>query len=564
MAIPAPSAAEVGVAPARRWSPLPVFFGRRRAPVLVIAIAVALAAFMAVPLFYVFYRGLTGSSEVWDRLIDDRLPDLFVSTLKLAICVSLVTVVVGVGLAWLIVRTDLPGRGVFVWLAAMPLSVPPYVGALVYIAILGPNGYVEEWLSALTGTRERDLPMPEYYSLGGTTLALSLFTYPYVYLMASAALRSFNPTLEEASAASGRRMLSTFWSVVLPLLRPAIGAGVLLVALYVLSDFGTVSLMRYDTFSRAIYDQFTSRFDRSAASILSTVLVLITIVVLWGQSFSEGRARYYQTIGGWRPPRPVKLGRWRYPALAAVVTVLSLALFIPIGLLVYWTVEGLTDSSVASDVWSYSDDSIYTYAWNSLWTAAAAATLAVLVALPLAFLAVRFDSPFSRWLARLSQAGYALPGVVVGLSLIFLLNNYVEWLYGSAFVVVLAYLLRFYPQAHQSTTAALTQVSPNMEEAARSLGRRPERAFLEVTVPFIRPGLMAGWALVFLTSLKELPATLLLRPAGFDTLPVRIWINSSEGIFTLAAPLALLLVLCSAVPLYFLLRQSRVGPTVIT
>lgn len=533
--------------------------GKRRPPLSALLAALAVAALMTIPLFYVLYRGLTGGSDAWERLWDNRLPELLSSTIKLAVCVSLATAFTGVALAWFIVRTDLPGRNLLAWLAAMPLSIPPYVGAIVYIAILGPRGYLEDGLSALTGIRGRDLPLPDYFSLGGTVFALTLFTYPYVYLMAAAALRSFNPVYEEAAAASGNSAIATFRRVVLPLLRPSIGAGVLLVALYVLSDFGTVSLMRYDTFTSAIYLQFTARFDRSAASVLSMVLVLLTLAVLYGQSISEGKARYYQTTGGWRPPRQVKLGAWRYPALAFVLLVVGLALFLPIGMLIYWTIDGLTDSSTASQVWSYSDDSIYTYAWNSLWTAGLAATLALFLALPLAFLAVRFDSPVSRWLSRFSQAGYALPGVVVALSLVFLLNNYVDWVYGTTFVVVLAYVLRFYPQAHQSTVAALAQVGPNLEEAARSMGRRPERAFFEVTVPFIAPGLLAGWALVFMTSLKELPATLLLRPAGFDTLPVRIWINSSEGIFSLAAPFALALIACSALPLYFLLTRSRLG-----
>jgi iron(III) transport system permease protein len=542
-----------------RFRPWAFLFGDRRPPPGLSLVAIACAAFMTIPLAYVLYRGFSADREVWDRLIDDRLFELLWSTAKLAVVVSIITVAIGVALAWLIVRTDLPGRGIASWLAAMPLAVPPYVGALVYIAVLGPRGYVEDWLATLTGTEGRDLPLPEFFSLGGTAFALSLFTYPYVYLMAAAALRSFNPALEEASAAAGHSTGATFRRVVLPLLRPAIGSGVLLVALYVLSDFGTVSLMRYDTFTSAIYQQFTARFDRSAASILASVLVLITLGLLWAHALSEGRGRYYQTASTWRPPQLIKLGRWRYVALSFVLAVFALSLFIPIGLLAYWTIDGLTDSSTASEVWSYSDHSIYTYAWNSLWTAGLAATAATLISLPLGLLVVRFNSLFSRWLTRFSQAGYALPGVVVALSLVFLLNRYVDWLYGTTLVVVMAYVLRFYPQAHQSTVSALAQVAPAAEEAARSLGRRPERAFAEVTVPFIAPGLLAGWALVFLTSLKELPATLLLRPAGFDTLPVRIWTNSSEGLLPLAAPFALVLILCSAVPLYVVLNRLRLN-----
>jgi iron(III) transport system permease protein len=520
---------------------------------------VAVGCFMTVPLIYVLYRGASADLDIWQQLWETRLPDLLGNTIKLVLAVSLSATVTGVAMAWLIVRSDLPGRHTFQWLAAMPLAVPPYVGALAYISLLGPRGYLEDWLSWLTGIEGRDLSMPEFFGLGGATFVLVIFTYPYVYLMAAAALRNSNPALEEAAAASGHSAWSTFRRVVAPLLRPAVGGGVLLVALYALADFGEVTLLRYQTFTYAIYQQFTARFDRSAALMLSSVLVIFTLVLLYCQALAQGGARFYQTTGARRPPRVVRLGRWRYPALCFVLLVLSLALLIPIGLLTYWTVDGLTDRSTFREVWSYSEGSIWTYAWHSVWTAALGATLAVAAAVPLALLAIRFDSLPSRWLARLAQAGYALPGLVVALSLIFLLNRYVDVLYGSVLVIVLAYVLLFYTQAHQAVAASLAQVSPNMEEAAQALGRPPLRAFLEVTMPLIRPGLVAGWALVFLTALKELPATLLLRPAGFDTLSVRIWVNSSEGFVELAAPLALMLIACAAVPLYFLLTRSRLG-----
>jgi iron(III) transport system permease protein len=537
--------------------------GARRPPLLLVVLALVTAVFMTVPLIYVLYRGLSADPEIWQRLWETRLPELFTNTIKLVVAVSAGAAVTGVALAWLVVRTDLPGRSLFSWLAAMPLAVPPYVGALAYIALLGPGGYVEDWLSAITGVDGRDLPMPEFFGLGGAAFVLVIFTYPYVFLLAGAALRTSDRSLEVAAAAAGHGTLSTLRRVVLPLLTPAVGAGVLLVALYTLADFGEVSLMRYQTFTYAIYQQFTARFDRSAAAMLSSVLVVLTILLLWAQALSQSRRRYHQA-GSSKPPRVVHLGRWRYPALAFVLLVMSLALFIPIGLLVYWTIDGLNDSSTVSQVWSYSDDSIYSYAWHSLWTSALAATIAVLAALPLALLATRFDSPASRWLSRFAQAGYALPGIVVALSVIFLLNRYFDALYGSTLVVVIAYVLLFYTQAHQAVMASLAQVPPAIEEAARSLGRRPERAFAEATLPLIVPGLVAGWALVFLTSLKELPATLLLRPAGFDTLPVRIWINSSEGVVALAAPLALVLIACASLPLYLLLRRSELGFRVLS
>jgi iron(III) transport system permease protein len=237
--------------------------------------------------------------------------------------------------------------------------------------------------------------------------------------------------------------------------------------------------------------------------------------------------------------------------------VLTAGLLLPIGTLVYWTIEGMRDESSAAEIWRQSTGGLDGYLINSLWSAAAAATIAVVLALPLAALRARHRGPGSAGIEKVAQAGYALPGVVVALSVVFLLNNWAPVVYGTVFAVVIAYVLRFFPQAYQSSSASYMQVSPAMEDAARTMGRPAWRATMETTLPLIMPGIVTGWALVFITALKELPATLLLRPAGFDTLPVRVWIQASEGVFTLAAPAALLLIACSTVPLLIVVWRSR-------
>jgi iron(III) transport system permease protein len=281
-------------------------------------------------------------------------------------------------------------------------------------------------------------------------------------------------------------------------------------------------------------------------------------VLLFSQTILQGRARYYQDVANWRVREPIRLGWWRWPAFAAAAAVTSLALVFPIVALVYWSIQGLRDDSVAAQIWSTSSGGLLDFAWNSIWSSAIAATIAASLSLVLASLRARHPGAASASIEKLAQAGYALPGVVVALSVVFLLNNYLPILYGTVAAVILAYVLRFFPQAYQSTSAAYAQVSPAAEDAARTMGRPAWRATLEVVLPLIAPGLLTGWALVFLTALKELPATLLLRPAGFDTLPVRIWTNSSEGLFTLAAPAALALIACSAVPMTFLIMRTRV------
>jgi len=539
--------------PGTRWQQrIESVLWRGRPPSLVaLALAVAIAAFMAIPLVYVVYRGIDGGAETWSRLWDTRLPTLLRNTIELTVAVSICTAIVGGGLAWIVTRTDIPLRGLWSWLLAVPLVVPPYVGAFVYIAYLGPRGWLYDWTNG-------SLTFPEFYGFRGATLVLTLFTYPYVFLTTSAALRRFNPAFRDAAAVAGASGWRRFVTITIPLARPALVAGVMLAALYVLSDFGTVSLLRERTFTQEIYRQLTGRFDRSAASALSTVLIFMTMILLFSQTLLQGRARYYQDAGAaWRPAPPVRLGWWKAPALLAVMAVVTAALLIPIGTLIYWTIEGLRDDSTAAEIWGASSGGLWRYAWNSIWSAGLGATVAALLALIVAALRARHPGPASAVIEKVAQAGYALPGVIVALSVVFLLNNWLPLLYGTVFAVIMAYVLRFFPQAYQSTSTSYLQVSPAAEDAAKTMGRPPWRATLEVTVPLIMPGLLTGWALVFITALKELPATLLLRPAGFDTLPVRIWIQSSEGIFTLAAPAALVLIACSSVPMGFLIWRSR-------
>lgn len=517
-----------------------------------------MAGFVATPLAYILYRGLTGGAEAWLRLAQTRLAGLMANTLALAVAVTTGTVIVGVSLAWLVEHTDLPGRRTWRWLLAVPLAIPAFIGAVVHVALWRPRGGIVPQLLHRWFGLPLDLPLPSPFGFFGAAAMLTLFMYPYVFLLSAAAFRSIHASLEETARSFGRGPLQTLWEVILPALRPGIGAGALLVALDVLAEYGTVSLLRYQTFSAAIFLQLSGRYDRAAAAVLSAVLVALALLVLWGEIRLQGQARFYQVNTRWRPAPPIPLGAWRIPALVVVLTVVAMSLVVPITALSIWTVQGFLDESYLASVWRFSPGGMWGYVWNSLWSAGLAALLAVALSLPAAYLAVRYPRRTSRVISRLCQVGYALPGAVIALSLILLVNRLLPFLYATPLIVVLAYVLRHMPQAVRSSESALAQVTPSLEEAARSLGRKPLGAFLSVTLPLIVPGLLAGGALVFMTSLKELPATLLLRPAGFDTLAVRVWIAAGDGIYPQAAPAALLLILCAATPLAFLLRRSEV------
>jgi iron(III) transport system permease protein len=514
------------------------------------------ALFAAIPLIYIIVRAIGAEPEAWQRLLQARLWKLLWNTIALMLAVTASAVLTGGGMAWLTERTDLPGRKTFRWMLALPLAIPAYIGGIIHLTLMRPyGGLIPATLESAFG---KPVPLPPPIGFWGAVFVLTLFTYPYVYLLSGAAFHRLHASLDEAARTLGYTPWQTFWRVTLPVLRPGLMAGALLVALDILAEYGVVALLRYETFSSAIFIQLSGRYDRSAASILSGVLVSLAIIILWAELRLQGSARFIQVESGWRPAHPILLGRWKPVALIITLTVTSASLLIPIGVLTIWSAQALMDPDTLAAVLRTGSRSFSSFIWNSLWTSCLAALIGVALSLPVALFSVKHPNRISRFISRFCQVGYAIPGVVMALSLVLLTNRALPFLYATPLIVVLAYVLRHMPQAVRSSESMFAQISPAFEEAARTLGRTPLQAFFSVTLPMILPGLLAGGALVFLTSLKELPATLLLRPAGFDTLAVRVWIWAVDGFYVQAAPAALLLALISVGPLSFLLRREQI------
>jgi iron(III) transport system permease protein len=513
--------------------------GRGRAPLALLLPALVVVALLLLPLVYLVVRASGDGGRGLRVLTRPGTLELLWSTGLLVAGVTAASVAIGVSVAWLTTSTDLPGRRLWAVATALPLVIPSYVAAFCLLGAFGPRGLLQQVLGV-----ER---LPEIYGYWGALAALTLSTYPYVLLLVSAALRGLDPSLAEAGRSLGRSPLTVFRRVTLPALRPSIGAGALLVALYTLSDFGVVSLMRYDALTRAIYLQYRSLFERTPAAVLALVLVALTALVLWLEG--RWRRRVSRTAPGVaRRARPQPLGRWRWPALAYCGAVVGAFLAVPAVVLGYWLVRGLDRAGLP-----------LREAVNSLSASALAAAVAALAALPVALLASRHPGRVTRLLERLSFAGNALPGIVIALSLVFFAANYASPLYQTLALLVFAYVVRFLPQALAGVQSSLVAVGPRVEEAARALGRGPLATTVTVTVPLIRPGILAGAALVFLSAMKELPATLLLRPIGFETLATEIWKLTSVGSYSRAALPALLLIALSA-PFVYLL-SSRHEPT---
>ena len=515
----------------------------RRPPLLLTVPAVLTAAAVSLPLVYLALRATTVSRAAWS-ILDARTARLVLDTGILVVVVVAAAILIGVPLAWLVTRTDLPGRAFWTVAFALPLVIPSYVAALTVLGALGPRGLLQEILGWAFGVER----LPELYGLPGAAYALTLSTYPYVYLLAAAALRKLDPSLEEAAQGLGAGRWHVFRRVTLPTLLPAVAAGGLLVALYVLSDFGVVSLMQYPALTRAIYLAYGALFDRDPAIVLALVLVALSAVVLVAESVVRRRTRYDRASAtGARQPRSVALGRWRPLALAYCFVTVAVFLALPVSVLLYWSWQAIDLGRPLDVAWDA--------ALNSALASALAAAVAVVAALPLAVLARRYASWWTRGLERSAYAANALPGIVIALSLVFFAARYGGVLYQTLALLVFAYVVRFLPQSLAATGSALGRVNPRFEDASRGLGRGQIGTLARVTAPLVRPGILAGAALVFLSSMKELPATLLLRPIGFDTLATEIWQATAFADFAAAAPSALLLIAISTPIVYLLVGR---------
>ena len=504
------------------------------------------AALILLPLGYVMSQALSADPAVWSRLWTTRIPELLTNTIRLSASVAFLTLVLGVSTAWLVTRVEFPGRGFWEGALVLPLAMPTYVLAYIYSYLLGFEGPVEHVWQMVAGPQARIFSPHSYL---GATLVMTLDTFPFVYLLSRSALLSMNVSFEEVARASGISRMKTLWLVTLPLMRPSIAAGVALVILYVVSDFGAVSLLRYQTLTYAVFQQLTGRSDNTAASILSLLLVGLALLFLITERWFRHRSRFYQTTGRYRRPERQRYG-WLGTSLVTgyLVLVVGASFALPAYLLVVW--------SLSPEAQATMDNRFFGFLWNSGFLAACAATGGVLIGLPLAYMASRRPNWLNLGCLQAAYAGYVLPGPVAALAVLVLCLNLTPFLYGSVLVLIVAYVIHFLPAGLQSLEPALQQITPNLEEVARTLGLGVQQTWQRVTLPLMRNGFIVAWVLMFLQTMKELPATLLLRPVGFDTLAIRVWMEASEEYYQLAAPSALLIVLLGLPTLLLLLSKD--------
>ncbi len=525
-----------------------------RPPLFLILAAAVVAVAITLPLVYLVIRAAgIGADEFWALISRPRNITVFLNSAAMAATVTLFSTLIAVPLAFLTVRTDLPGRKFWLIATTLPLAVPSYVGSFALIAALAPRGSFLQLLLQPLGVEE----LPSIYGFPGAVLAITLFTYPYLLLSVRSGLQGIDPSIEEAGRSLGYSSKETFFKVVLPQLKPSMIAGGLLVALYSLRDFGTPSLMRFDAFTRVIFTQYKASFNRNTAAVLSLMLVTLVLLILWLEYRVRSRAAYYSRgSASLRPPKIVKLGIWKWPALGFCLLITSFGVVLPVGITLFWLIRGLNTG--------YSFPNLLPSIFNSVSAAGLAAIAATIFALPVAILSVRFPTKITAIIERCSYIGFGVPGIVVALSLVFFGANYLPFLYQTLPMLIFAYLVLFLPQSLGAIRTSLLQVNPQLEESARSLGRNPWQALREITLPLVRPGVLSGAVLVFLTAIKELPATMLLAPIGFNTLATQIWQATENVDFADAAASSLTMLLVSMGSTLLVLSQENVKKEKVT
>ncbi|SEJ81445.1 iron(III) transport system permease protein [Deinococcus reticulitermitis] len=520
----------------------------RRPPLALLVPAVLTVLGVLLPLAYLVLRAFGAEAqELREIVFRPRNLELALNTLGLTLATLLTTTLVALPLAYLVTRTDFRPRRLALLLGVLPLALPGYVGAYALIAATGAGGA----LDTLLGLR---IPGPSGFA--GALGVLTLFTFPYLFLNLHSALRLGDPALEEAARMLGRTRWQTFWEVTLPALRPAWLSGALLTALHVLGDFSVVSLMRYPTFSAAIYQQYTAAYDRVYSAWLALLLLVLTGAALWGEArLMRGVSLARVSPATARQVVRQRLGGWAVAAGGFVLGLGTAALVIPVLTILYWL--RLEQNPYA---WASLGEALRT----ALGAAALAALTTTALAFPLAYIGSRYNRPgragrWARVTERVAYLGYATPPLAFALALVFFTLQVVPSLYQTFALLLAAYTLHFVAEAVGPIRSGLVSATPRLEEAARVLGHTPLQTLRRVTLPLLRPGLLASAAFVFLSVLKELPLTLLLSPIGFETLARNVWTYTEEAQYASAAPYALALLVSGALLTVLTLRGRRAG-----
>lgn len=527
------------------------------------AFALPIALLTIVPLLAVVGMALTPQPEIWQHLWNHVLPRVLANTLLLMLIVSIVVLAVGVPLAWLTAMCDFPGRKFFAWALVLPLAIPAYVLAFVQMGLFEYAGPVQSFLRDIFGSSRW---FPDIRgSLWGLVMVLVMAFYPYVYLMARSAFLTQGHRSMEAAQALGYSPVAAFFKVGLPLARPWIGAGLALVLMEVLADFGAIAVFNFDTFTTALYKSWFDLHNIGAAAQLAAMLVLVVTLLLAAEQRSRSARRFH--VSNPQQYRVVLKGGSRWLAFVLCLLIFSAAFAVPMVQMVAWSLS-VWQEDLNSDYWGY--------AWNTLSLALMTAAIATVLALMLSWIRRRYTDGLTSWTVRLAVLGYAMPGVVLAVGVFVPIAWLDAWLMallepwgvqslgiikGSLAGMLLALAARFLAVAYNATDAAMQRITRSQEEACASLGLGPWQTLRRLHLPLLRTGLLSAFLMVVVDVMKEMPITLMMRQFGWDTLAVRVFQLTSESMWDQAALPALAIVLVGLLPVILLVLQTEKTPS---
>ena len=514
----------------------------QRAPLALKVTALITAFLFACPGLYLIWRNITSDSDPLGLLFSEQTLSPLMRTINLTVLVTLSAAILGTGLAWLTIRTDLPSRRVLKLVLPLPLVFPTFVGAAAFIRTLNPGGIANNLLENIGIDRTLEL-----HGLFGAWLVLTLFTYPYVYLPVAARLKNLPSSLEESARLLGDSGWATFRKVILPQIASSLFAGSLLVFLYTISDFGAVQLMRYDTLTRAIW---TTRLNNQPVSfalaliLLSLAAFAVIVETLFSRKFRKPDfATQVEVI-----LTPLK--KWKSLAVSVSWLIVFLALITPTIALGDWAADGLLREFRGGRPLFIEFEDIIKPTINTAWISMLTAVIAAVIVLPVSYLVAKYRSPIGNTANAVMTSTFAMPGLLIALSMFFwtLRTSWAaEHLRGTIVILIFAYLVRFSAQALAPARAAVASIPESMEDASQVLGASKIKRFFSIDLPVVTPGLLAGSGLVLMSTMKELPITLLVAPFEFPTLTTKIFQSFEDAFVAEGGLLALILVLLSAI-----------------
>lgn len=526
--------------------------------------AAVTTAIVALPVLSVLILALFPEENIWPHLLDTTLPRYLVTTLQLMAGVAFITLVIGLASAWAVTMCDFPGRKFFEWAMLLPFAVPAYVIAYVYTSLLDYAGPVQTAMRDWFGWHNAaDYWFPEIRSLEGATLMIGLVLYPYVYLLARAAFLEQSPSLFAVSRSLGHSAISTFFRVVLPIARPAVAVGLSLVLMETLNDFGTVDFFAVQTLTAGLFDTWMNLGNLGGAAQIATTMLAFVVILVTLERYSRRKQQQFAARDNREPIRRFTLSRPRQWVCVVVCAVPVIFGFL------------LPAATLGHYAWEYFDESwnpdFVRNTLNSLFLSGTAALTTLIIGVTLAYSRRLHDTRGMRVMMRLSSLGYAMPGAVLAVGVIVPLAGFDNWvdgilrdnfgvssgllLSGTAFALVFAYTVRFLAVSAGSVESALQKITPSMDMASRSLGHSPGNTLLKVHLPMLRGTLITAALVVFVDCMKELPATLILRPFNFETLATYVYQFASDEKLAHSALPALIIVLAGIIPIILMSKS---------